>query len=44
VADSEPLFEHLWHRVRAVRESPAQDLYVLTENGVLLRVDAAGGG
>ena len=43
VVDSEPLFTDLWHRVRAVRESPAQELYVLTENGVLFRIAAAGG-
>jgi glucose/arabinose dehydrogenase len=43
VIDSEPLFADLWHRVRAVRQSPTQELYVLTENGVLFRVEPAGG-
>ena len=42
VIDTEPLFEDLWHRVRAVGESPAQELYVLTENGVL--EGSSGGG
>jgi glucose/arabinose dehydrogenase len=41
VTHEEPLFVDLWQRVRAVRESPAHDLYVLTENGVLFRVEPA---
>jgi len=41
VTHVEPLFRELWQRVRAVRESPAGELYVLTENGVLFRVDPA---
>jgi glucose/arabinose dehydrogenase len=42
VVGEEPLFRELWHRVRAVRESPAHELYVLTENGVLFRIEPAG--
>jgi glucose/arabinose dehydrogenase len=39
VAREEPLFRDLWQRVRAVRESPARELYVLTENGGLFRIE-----
>jgi len=42
VAHEEPLFVDLWQRVRAVRESPSRELYVLTENGVLFRIEPAG--
>ena len=42
VVHEEPLVRELWHRVRAVRESPAHELYVLTENGVLFRIEPAG--
>jgi glucose/arabinose dehydrogenase len=44
VTQQEPLFADLWQRVRAVRESPARELYVLTENGVLFRVERGFGG
>jgi glucose/arabinose dehydrogenase len=44
VVHEEALFRELWHRIRAVRESPAHDLYVLTENGVLFRIEPTGGG
>lgn len=38
----EVLFKDLWHRVRAIRQSPgARDLYMLTENGALVRIEAA---
>jgi glucose/arabinose dehydrogenase len=39
VTHSEPLFRDLWQRVRAVRESPGRVLHVLTENGVLFRIE-----
>jgi aldose sugar dehydrogenase len=38
VVHEEALFLDLWQRVRAIRESPSHELYVLTENGVLFRV------
>ena len=39
----ERLFADLWHRVRAVAQSPATgELFVLTENGTLFRIDAFG--
>lgn len=41
VAHAEVLFADLWHRVRGIRESPAHELYVLTENGALFRVEPA---
>jgi glucose/arabinose dehydrogenase len=41
VTHVEPLFRELWQRVRAVREAPSRELYVLTENGVLFRVEPA---
>jgi glucose/arabinose dehydrogenase len=41
VTHEEPLFHDLWQRVRAVRESPSRELYVLTENGVLFRIEPA---
>jgi glucose/arabinose dehydrogenase len=44
VTHQEPLFGDLWQRVRAVRESPARTLYVLTENGVLFRIERGFGG
>ncbi len=44
VVDQEPLFGDLWQRVRTVRESPSRDLYVLTENGVLFRIERGFGG
>jgi aldose sugar dehydrogenase len=40
VVHEERLFADLWQRVRAVAESPfTRQLFVLTENGVLFRVD-----
>jgi glucose/arabinose dehydrogenase len=41
VVHQEALFADLWQRVRAVRESPSRELYVLTENGVLFRIEPA---
>ncbi len=38
----EALFKDFWHRVRAIRQSPVgRDLYMLTENGSLIRIEAA---
>ena len=40
VVQEERLFTELWHRVRAVAESPfTHELFVLTENGTLFRLD-----
>lgn len=44
VTQQEPLFADLWQRVRTVRESPARELYVLSENGVLFRIERGFGG
>ena len=42
VTAEESLFADLWQRVRTVKESPIRrELYVLTENGVLFRVESA---
>lgn len=42
VSHAEALFGELWQRVRAIRESPGRrDLYVLTENGRLFRIEPA---
>lgn len=43
VTDEESLFAELWQRIRGVAESPAKQLYVLSENGILFRVDRAPG-
>jgi len=40
VVHEERLFADLWHRVRSVAESPfTRQLFVLTENGTLFRID-----
>lgn len=43
VVETEPLFADLWHRVRAVGESPNRELYLLTENGALVRIESGSG-